>query len=294
MYPAFRVLMRLWVVVSFSLLVCRAAPAQDWREAYARGDHVRAADMLHERITGADIATIEPGPIQQLAAMYAEGLGVPADPVMACALAQFAEGQAMSIGGPRYLSETTRAAEIKKQHCTNLTADERLEVLEQSGCFTFNMRAQVMELAGRSIRIGPRGLSFAEEPREIRVPFGCLEYAAALRTTTVPPPQDAIRGVGPRHFIEVFMWSPRGQNGAEGRVLTWYVAELRDNKLGSAVMDQPALTGATWRWPRPGLPDEVESRLSFEMIRSGQVRWRLAGSKPRHGWIFLPYAETER
>jgi len=287
-------LMRLLFVASLLLLVCPATHAQDWREPYARGDYERAAEMLHETITGTDIATIEPSPLQQLAAIYAEGRGVPVDPVMACALAQFAEGQAMSIGGPRYLSETTRAAEIKKRYCTNLTADERLEVLEQSACFPFNMRAQVIELAGRSIRIGPRGLSFPEEPREIRVPFGCLDYVAALRTTTVPPPQGAIHGVKPRHFIEVFMWSLRGPNGADGRVLTWSVAELRDNKLGSVVMDQPLSVEATRKWPRPGLPEEVESRLSFEMIRSGQVRWRLAGSKPRHGWILLPEEQIER
>lgn len=125
-------LMRLLFMASLLLLVGPATHAQDWREPYARGDYVRAADMLHERITGTDIATIEPRPLQQLAAMYAEGRGVPVDPVMACALAQFAEGQAMSIGGPGYLSETTRAAEIQKRYCTNLAAAERLEVLEST------------------------------------------------------------------------------------------------------------------------------------------------------------------
>jgi hypothetical protein len=84
---------RLAFVVATCVTPCAAA-AQPWAEAVKAGDYRTASDLLHplgiEQHQNPD-ATADPAPARPLAGMYARGLGVPRDPIVACALAQAAE-----------------------------------------------------------------------------------------------------------------------------------------------------------------------------------------------------------
>lgn len=270
------------------------AHAQSWKDAYQKGDYHRAADLLHEIVTypGAE-TSVEPAIFQQLAAMYADGLGVAADSVMACVLAQMAESRAMGIGGERYASETTRAAQIVQKFCGALSAEEREELLTQLGCPSFGLRPQVIDVGGHAVRIDAHGLSFADRSGQLFVTRQCLSQFSTVRVTTVPPPSNALRGVKPRHFVELFVWAPSITEGIEQRVLMWHVAEVHEKGIAIAVWGEPLFARPGLAWPT-GLPEGLDSRLSMDMIRSGQVRWRLAGSKPRHGWFLLPDQEVDR
>jgi hypothetical protein len=36
------------------------------------------------------------------------------------------------------------------------------------------------------------------------------------------------------------------------------------------------------------MPQNLDARLSIEMIRSGHVHWKLDGKPPKRGWVMLP------
>lgn len=70
-----------------------SAAAQGWLDAYNAREYDKAAVLLHEMVTDPEFVLTErdPLPARHLALLYAKGLGVAADPIAACALAQDAE-----------------------------------------------------------------------------------------------------------------------------------------------------------------------------------------------------------
>lgn len=287
--------MRRSTLLSLMFVVWPAvAHGQSWLEAYHKGDYAVAADLLHAIVSHPDaITTIDPASAQHLAWMYSQGLGIPRDAVMACALAQFAESRAH--GGVDLTGAlTARAAEIVSKHCASLTREERIEASHQMGCLTFGLEPHVIELGGRQVQVSARGLALVEYPAAMQSSLQCMvSQVARVRATTVEPPANALPNVGPRHFIEIFGWARMMKDGAEQRGLLWHVYELRAKTIEPVLMHM-VLRTANQAWARPAMPPDVESELTFEMIRSGHVRWRLAGAKPRHGWLLLPQKEGER
>jgi hypothetical protein len=121
----------------------------------------------------------------------------------------------------------------------------------------------------------------------------CLTLVAGVRSRTIDVPEDAATWVKPRHFIELFAWRRidpvRAPAGAVKYGLVWQVFEVRGREVPmiaeQALWESPS-------WPAPGLPDDLDGRLTFEMVRPGHVRWRIQGAPPLRGWLMLP--DTKR
>jgi TPR repeat protein len=82
---------RLIAVVVLSVLPS-ATGAQTWSEAYRAKEYERAAELLHAIVAEAEQpdTSVPPEPFHHLALLYANGHGVPRDPIIACTLAQMA------------------------------------------------------------------------------------------------------------------------------------------------------------------------------------------------------------
>lgn len=272
-----------------------APPGQSWAEAYQAGDYQKAADLLHPIVAELTLMfeSHDPEPFRHLAVMYARGLGVGRDPVVACALAQMAGG-ALHMLAPRFadspLAFQTAIAESEQfqgELCGPLSNEERMAAGHAMGCYAFGMPEEVLTVGEHSVRVGRRGIALADDGDEkLRGLLDCPLIVARVRVTALQPPDDAAPGVKARHFLEMFSWHG-GWNPRDGRAmyeLRWHVYEMRDDTLemvGMWPLDAASI------WPRPALPADLDARLTLEMIRSGHVRWRLDGAPPKRGWIML-------
>lgn len=278
------------------------ASAQPWADAYQNGDYERAADLLHVVVTDAVARTTvndDPVPARHLAVLYARGLGVEHDPIAACALAQWAR-MAGEQSAPRYASDVrayermiARADAFTREHCEQLADTDRLTASRSMGCFAFGMPEQVLELGRQRVRVGRHGITPADmddtNASAFTDLFMCPLAVAGVRATSLHPPADAAPGVTARHFVEVFSWhrNPPERPGQMSYVLTWTAYEIRKNVVAPVTFE---LVHAADRWPRPGLPSDLDLRGSLQMIRSGHVRWLIAGDPPKRSWILLPEA----
>jgi hypothetical protein len=284
------------LLVSIVLLaiVPRPAAAQPWADAIRRGDYEKAADLLHPIVTDPEAIgsfSTDPEAAQQLAKLYAEGLGVPRDPVLACTLSKMAYVGAMQ----RYQGseQTSLAAALEVKHCGDLSAEHRNTAGQLMGCLTFGLEEQELDLGAHRARVSHQGVVLAGvEGSEVH-PLQCARQFARIRVTTVRPPPNRAPGVGPRHLLEIFYWLDKTQNSTRERVLVWSVFEARGKKLEN-ISTEPLFSAADTNWKRPAMPAEVETGLTFEMIRSGNVRWRLAGASPQRGWLLLPDNPEDR
>jgi len=287
---------RLLFVVAWCALPC-AASAQPWADAYKAGDYQRAADLLHplvvQSVTLAE--STDPDPARLLATMYAQGQGVPQDPIAACTLAQ-AANVAMNFVAPNrhggnfqaYEASLKEADAFAHKHCDTLTARDRQVATLSLGCFAFGMPEAVLMLGSRAVRVGRGGISLAdaaEKPPERLL--NCPQLIARVRPLTIGPPSDAASGVGARSFVEVLGWLS-GQDPRDGTAvyaLQWDLYEVRGqqiNEVASVEFD------VTHTWPKPALPENLDARLTIEMIRTGHVHWKLDGAPPKRGWVMLP------
>ena len=288
--------MRVGLLLALVVFCVPPAPAsgQAWADAYAAGNFEKAADLLHQVLidSAADPLSGVPEPYRHLAVMYADGRGVSKDGIAACALAQMA-GHATMMTAPKRYSADIRAydAAVKdgdefiRTHCDRLTQDERLTADASLGCFALGMPEQTATVAGRSVRIGRRGISFADGNEDRWELYGCPQLVAHVRTTSIAPPDDAAPGVGVRHFVEVFSWMIGSKEPSPVYMLRWDVYEVTEKRIHFFPTGDPFF--ATSSWPKRGLPVEVEKGLSLDMIRSGHVRWKLEGSPPKRGWFII-------
>lgn len=288
-------LVRLLILAALCALPCTAS-AQPWAEAYKAGDYQKAADLLHPLVIQImhqpDMA--DPNPARHLATMYAQGLGVPQDLIAACSLAQAAYS-ANQMAAPKY-AENIQAydASIKEadafinKHCDGLSAWDRMVASVSIGCFAFGMPEKVLALGPEAVSVGRGGIwlrdALPERPQQL---MSCLERIARVRAVTIEPPSDAAPGVAARHFIELLGWTGgQGVGGAAPRYgLQWQLYQLRGKKFEVAAME---FVDETDHWPEAGLTEKFDDRLTLEMIRSGNVRWRLDGTPPKRGWIMRP------
>jgi hypothetical protein len=271
------------------------ARAQPWADALRTRQYEKAADLLHVIVMDNDFSTRgDPAPAEQLAVMYAGGLGVPRDRVLACALAQFAEGASMmrAYDVQTYLAVTRRMEKQREEHCGPLSNEERLTASRSISCFAFGLQDQTFEIGGQRIHVGKGGVGIEGRDQSGAASPICAHQVAHVRTTTIAPPANAAPGVTARYFVELFWWGRLGQRRPGERPLEWQIYEVLGNALVPLDLVSD-LYASQDEWARPGLPPEVESGLTLEMVRSGHVLWRLAGSPPRRGWFLLP-DETEK
>jgi hypothetical protein len=282
---------RVFAVVLLSL-VPASASAQAWSDAYRAGNYEKAAGLLQQIVVHASedvLMSTPPEPYRHLALMYADGRGVSKNEMTACTLAQMA-GLATLMTAPNrygadipaYDAAIKHSEEFTRTHCEPLMPDDRLTVGRSMGCFAFGMPEETATVAGRSVRIGRRGISLADSNDEPWELFGCPQLVARVRTTSVAPPADAAPGVRSRHFVEVFSWTVRTK---DAYVLRWDAYEVADERIHFFAASDALVARSAW--PGAGLPVEIEKGLTFEMIRSGHVRWKLQGSPPKRGWLLL-------
>jgi len=272
------------------------ASAQPWKDAYRAGDYQKAADLLHPLVIQLRLqpASMEPDPARHLATMYAQGLGVSRDPIAACSLAQVA-AEATSFSAPKYAQKAEAYDATVKDadafvtlQCDKLTERERMVASLTAGCFAFGMPEETFTLGTDTVRVGRGGIQVVDvaEERPDAI-MNCPMLVARVRPLTLEPPLDAAPGVKARHFVEVLFWQV-GQNPGDTTsryALQWQLYEVRGKKIEIAAMDE---FDAIDKWPQPAMPQNLDARLSIEMIRSGHVHWKLDGKPPKRGWVMLP------
>ena len=286
--------LRLFAILLLCAFPCAAA-AQPWADAYRSGDYRKAAGLLHRIVTeqGYELTFAEPGALRHLAILYSRGLGVPSDPIAACALAQMSDASA-HMSAPQYsqnpFTYEDRLKESQRfvaEHCDRLAPPGRLAASRSMGCFAFGMPEETFTLAGRTVLVGRGGIRLGEPPDESSAPdLGCSQLIARVRPLTITPPTDSAPGIRARHFVELLAWQVAKQPDSTLKYfLQWQMHELRGDTIGVIAMEH---VDSSDGWPNPALPPDFDARFTLEMIRSGHVRWRMAGAPPKRGWIMLP------
>lgn len=136
---------RITCIAAAATLWAWPAVAQTWAEAVRAGDYETAAERLHPLVVEQAVSfRFESEPFRQLAKMYAQGLGVPRDHVIACTLADLAS-RGQDLAGPSTDDFVGHEARVKASReffhtlCDVLTAEERLAAGRALGCFMFGM-----------------------------------------------------------------------------------------------------------------------------------------------------------
>jgi hypothetical protein len=177
-------------------------------------------------------------------------------------------------------------------HCRGLSHGDRLASVSSQGCYAFGMPEQVLMVGEQPVRIGRGGIGLADAADGKLQDFGCPALFSRVRVTTLEPPSDAAPGVKARHFVELFAWTVRQpSNGAPQYLLEWRAHEVLANAIVPCSWEGVEI--AT-RWPRPAAPPDLDQRVTLEIIRSGHVRWRIAGAPPKRGWFTLPDDKESR
>ena len=283
------------------LLACAvpaAAWGQPWLDAYKAGKHRQALDLLYEHVSHPEqLFPGNPEALRLLAEMHREGVGVQPDPVGACSLAQDAEEAIRMNPAGRPLSTITdaRAYEARQKEAEDFTsavcgllspADRVSAARSRGGCYGLGMPEATIAVGSHSVRVSRSGVVPAGTPdRDMGGLPMCPLAVALVRSRTIDPPEDAPSYLGPRHFIEVFAWR---RNHVEPQTdgtfaLGWLLFEVRSNEVmpvaTEMVLASSSITG--------GLPPDVGGRITFQMVRSGHVLWRVAGAPPKRGWIMV-------
>lgn len=271
-----------------------AASAQSWRDAYRAGDYQKAAELLHPLVVqmawqpGSD----DPDPSRHLAMMYAQGLGVPKDPIAACTLAQVAF-ESTQMAAPKHARDNAsydasiqEADAFLRKHCDALSDWDRRTAATR--CFAFGMPEQVVTLGSHTVRVGRGGILLADTPPDKPDQIlNCPIVVARVRPLTIEPPADAAPGVVARHFVELLYWRG-GQRQGESTVpfgLQWQLYEVHGEKIDVTFVEDLTMVDG---WPPAALPKAIDGGLTLEMIPSGHVHWKVNGAPPKSGWILLP------
>jgi len=267
--------------------------AQDWRDAYATLDYQRAAALLlpivfhgvAEEPSARDAVALE-----ALADLYARGLGIPQDPILACTLLSHAASAARSPSSPardyesamRYLANIERLDKLWADRCSILGQADREESSRLLPCPTapFPTHTLDIDLAGghilefdrRGLRIR-RGLAEHSWTLNDLAFFGCPAAFELVRHARVDPPPGAARKT--RHFLEIFSWTVMSYRGQPQLGLLWHVLEIGDRGWSPRGFETVALVPR--RWPLPSAPPTLTT-VEFRMQPDGAVRWRFAGS----------------
>jgi hypothetical protein len=281
------------VALAVSLLMPSAAAAQSWVDALQAKDYTRAAAILQAIVNEPEqlSTSIPPEPFAALATLYRDGLGVERNPALACGLAMTADFAHDSRRYPSDLaSMRTREAALAESRafvaslCDSLSDADReiASHFRAPGCFAFGMQEQVFAVNGAPVHVGRLGISATDPDVET---FMCMALVTSVRHVSVQPPRDAAPGITPRDFIEVQFWTAaRAGNEFHG---WWRLVEVRRGRLLPGMVE-PVLKVSGWPAGRILPPP------SYEMLRSGHVRWKIDGQPPRRGWLMLGHGENDR
>lgn len=266
-------------------------PAQDWRDVFREARYEAAADRLHAIVVEPDysLRSQDPEPARHLAVLYAKGLGVPRDPIAACSLAGTARLVTQNAA-PRFALDIAayrrgldEADRFFKEHCGGLTDEHRRTASRAIGCYAMEMPEDLLPVGGQLVRVGRDGIGVADAPDAQFVGLlNCPMLIARVRATSIHPPPNAVAEARSRHVVEVFSWTlGLSPSGARVYVLRWHPYEVAGDRITIGATAE-LLSADTW--PRPAMPPGLDDRLSLEMNRDGQVRWRLEGTS-KSGWL---------
>lgn len=215
------------------------ASAQPWMDAYKAGDYPKAADLLHPLVLqqSGEPEYADPEPAQHLATLYAQGLGVPRDPILGCALANLATRAVQNLA-PRYAydfagfkAQEAASEKFVHTHCAMLNERDGFAAGQAlGGCWGFGVREDLLPVGSAIVRIDHRGIRLADAPDSgSDAGFFCLQIISRVRTLRVDPPPDAAPGVRARHFVELLGWSGGTYDGRRPMtyVLQWQMYEVR-------------------------------------------------------------------
>jgi hypothetical protein len=281
-------------ITAFIIALSSAASAQTWQDALKKRDYQTAATLLQPLAVESLVnpAATDPEPARQLAIIYAQGLGVVRDAVMACTLAQVS-GRVVQPGAIQtiddmhaYEARMKAADDFVHRQCDALSESDR-NVSNRIGCFSFGMPDETLMLGSELIRVNHEGIRLeSDNEHRYELPVNCPVAIARVRALTMEPPSDAVPGIKARYFVDLLGWRVGG-NDANVRqyALQWQLYELRGKKLEVAILDDVDVRD---RWPVPMLPEDFDKRFTIEMIRTGHVHWKIDGAPPKRGWVMLP------
>ncbi len=289
--------MRVVCLLVLVALMAHAEPvsSQSWRVAYEAGDFSTAARMLQPIVVSAILLPAvddDPAPARTLATLYAEGLGVDRDPVVACALAQHSR-MAAEMAAPRYAEAIFAFEALRKagdrfvaEQCQPLSDAERSAAIQSIGCYAFGLSEQFLTIGPHMVRLDRQGVALVGA-KATAMSLECPVLYGGARTYAVEPPRDALPGVRTRYFADVLTWHfhLNPQNGSPLYRLRWLLVEVSSKGVGPQAIDVATTVSS---WPQTPLPSELEPKVSLRMIRTGHVRWRVEGAPPRRGWIMQP------
>ena len=261
------------------------ASAQAWADAYKAGDYKKAADLLHPLVI--QLATLpggpqEPDPPRHLAIMYAEGRGVPKDPIAACLMAQVASVASRSPTATFGQDSAAYDASVKEadgflsHHCDRLNEWDR--TVAANWCFAFGMPEAVLTVGTDAVRVGRGGIQLAdampERPDQI---IGCPMLIARLRPLTIAPPADA-RRASSRGICRLLFWRPI-HSGVTRRGLHQWNCSSPGTQARDGDMEEQLETSDGW-------PNQhclsLAGRLILEIFdRQCALEWD--GAPPRRG-----------
>ncbi|MGB2713919.1 MAG: hypothetical protein WBC51_07055 [Vicinamibacterales bacterium] len=264
-----------------------------WHAPYAVRDYPTAAGLLqaavfeHSPQGGDRYPDVEA--IQTLAEMYAEGRGVSRDALTACALSNLGSGAAVY----RYGDRDSRTLAVQKQveaYCVPLSAEERREAMGAGGCFQqgpastvlFSTPAKRIEVSRSTLIVVDRGRT-REYP--LRPLLRCAQQVPLVRHVRVGAPKGSKAGA--REFVQMLSWHSNIKDGVRMRTLEWSAVELTPQ---SAMLRARTvlIRGEGSTWPARPVPDEFAGGATFQMHKSGDVRWQMTGRSALHGVIGRP------
>lgn len=288
-----------WTLAALFTIACAAqAAAQPWRDAYETGDYRAAAALLHPLVMDRPPEQLfaDASATELLASMYAQGLGVPADAVLACALFDFAARSDSGKPGPLphdldgFLAQRSRRAqleEMRASHCGRLDAPQQAEAGRLLGCFTADFPGQHFDLgAGRAVDVTRSGIvvrTGKEESLDNLDVGNCTAEIALVRYTRA---EAETTSTAVRHFIEVFAWTRVWREGRAARALVWTLREVIGAHAVLRAMET-LVDNDTPAWPAPPLSFALAD-VALKMAPSGDVTWRFGAGEKRERVLEAP------
>ena len=283
---------RIWLCAALILGSTEIAFGQSWQDAYARHDYPTAAGLLqaivfeHWPQGGNRYPDVEA--IQALAEMYAEGRGVARDALTACALSNLGSGAAVYRHGDR----DPRTVAVQKQveaYCVPLSPDDRREAMDAASCLQPGPASAVLfSTPSKRIEISRTKLTVVDKGRTreyaLKPVLRCAQQVPLVRHVRVGAPKGS--RIGAREFVQIYSWHSSMKDGVRMRTLEWSAMEVTAQ---SAVLRARTVLvrGEGSTWPARPVPDELAGGATFQMHKSGDVRWKMTGSA-LHGLIGRP------
>ena len=212
----------------------------------------------------------------RLASAYAMGSAVTQDVQMACGLAESARHLASTMAG-HDAGVQERATALRDEICAN--SRDWPDALGLALCPRFGIEPATLELGrGALLVVSRNGWTIEDRSgaHDGEWPLNCGDVVASMRLSRVAPPRGS--RLAQRTFVELFVWhqSHRTDGGVGDRSLDWQLLEFSAAKGDLHQVDSAGVLvdPRASIWPTPPVPQAVAGGATFQMLRSGEVRWR--------------------